>query len=369
MTSRQVNCAGCRGVIMEDSAFMRCAKCKQYLDILCANFNEEVFATMSTEYKKTWICFECRSKIPKLDNSHTPVRQQLSHDTTAIGDCLDVSMHTPDNNITFRNGKGPAKLLMRNDPCPQNLAPLVQDIKQMQDDFESRLTMRICALLNEKFNEFKASVFEKICNLTSKIDKLEEKILTINKNNSAPTQSYEAAVQHPSNVDCGQTKPTVKSGPQQKNKKTSGKPNPSKKVNAPIATLATVSTLVGSAEQKDPEEWIQVRRKSGRASLPVLRGTAAPGVTKLRASERWRYLHLYYVQEGTTVEEVRAHLHSISGNNDCTVEELKPRGRYSSFKLGVPSRIADNIMSPNNWAEYICVKPWRQNFRAKEKSA
>lgn len=66
---------------------------------------------------------------------------------------------------------------------------------------------------------------------------------------------------------------------------------------------------------------------------------------------------------------MRAHLQFISGNNECTVEELKSRGRYSSFKLGVPSKIADNVLSPNNWAEDICVKPWRQNFCAKEKSA
>ncbi|CAK1594811.1 unnamed protein product [Parnassius mnemosyne] len=344
---------------MEDSAFMRCTKCKQYYDILCVNFKVEVFATMSSEFKNMWICFECRSKIPKLDNSLTPVRQQLSHDTTAVGDCLDVSMHTPDN-VTFRNGKRPAQLVVKSNPCPQNTAPLVHEIKQMQDDFELRLTMKICALLNEKFNVFKATVFEKISNLTCKIDKLEETILTMDKNNSVSTQCYAAAVQHPSNVDSGKTKPNVKSGPQQKNKGASGKPNPSAKVNASISSLAPVSTLVSDsvtsvlsvsheailaprdgAAQKDPEEWIQVRRKSGRASLPgVLRGTAAPGVTKLRASERWRYLHLYYVQEGTTVEEVRTHLHSISGNNDCSVEELKPRGRYSSFKLGVPSRIA-----------------------------
>ncbi|CAG5058075.1 unnamed protein product [Parnassius apollo] len=105
---------------------------------------------------------------------------------------------------------------MKCDPCPQNMAPVVQEIKQMQDDFESRLTMKICALLNEQFNEFKTSVFEKNCNLTNKIDKLEKIILKMDKDNSASTQGYAAAVQHPLNLDNGKTKPKVKSGPQEK---------------------------------------------------------------------------------------------------------------------------------------------------------
>ncbi|CAG4930607.1 unnamed protein product [Parnassius apollo] len=120
---------------------------------------------------------------------------------------------------------------MKSDPCPQNMAPVVQEIKQMQNDFESRLTMKICALLNEQFNEFKTSVFEKICNLAYNIDKLEERILKMDKDNSASTQGYAAAFKHPLNLNNGKTKPKVKSGPQEKNKGASGKPNPPAKNN------------------------------------------------------------------------------------------------------------------------------------------
>ncbi|CAG4986300.1 unnamed protein product [Parnassius apollo] len=107
--------------------------------------------------------------------------------------------------------------------------------------------MKICALLNEQFNEFKTSVFEKICNLTNKIDKLEKITLKMDKDNSASTQGYAAAVQHPLNLDNGKTKPKVKSGPQEKNKGASGKPNPPEKVNTPISSLAPVSTLVSDS--------------------------------------------------------------------------------------------------------------------------
>ncbi|CAG5004965.1 unnamed protein product [Parnassius apollo] len=107
--------------------------------------------------------------------------------------------------------------------------------------------MKICALLNEQFNEFKTLVFEKICNLTNKIDKLEKIILKMDKDNSASTQGHAAAVQHPLNLVNGKTKPKVKSGPQEKNKGASGKPNPPAKVNTPISSLAPVSILVSDS--------------------------------------------------------------------------------------------------------------------------
>ncbi|CAG4943613.1 unnamed protein product [Parnassius apollo] len=110
----------------------------------------------------------------------------------------------------------------------------------MQDDFESRITIKICALL-------KTSVFEQICNLTSKIDKLEEKILTMDKNKSVSTQGYAAAVQHPSNLDNEKTKLKVKSGPQEKNKGASDKRSTSANVNTFISSLAPVSNLVSDS--------------------------------------------------------------------------------------------------------------------------
>lgn len=271
----------------------------------------------------------------------------------------------------------------------------------MQDEFEMRLTTKICALLTEQFNDLKTMVFEKISNLTFKVEKLEQQIQTMDKKDRVCTQGNLQVIPHSSNLASEKTKPKMKpkiqTGPQKQKSGTQlstkvNAPNPSSTV-APtsIASVASASSASTSEsgsvinngfskvttesrdgnDQENQAEWTVVERtKRGRTSLPgVLRGTAAPGTTSLRASEPWRYLHLYYVQEGTTVEQVRAHLQSICGDSDCTVEELKSRGRYSSFKLGVPLKMADRVMLPTNWAEDICVKPWRQNFRAKEKSA
>lgn len=107
----------------------------------------------------------------------------------------------------------------------------------------------------------------------------------------------------------------------------------------------------------------RARASHGSDNGGVRRGTAAPGATPLCAAERLSQLHLYYVQEGTTAEQVRSHLTSICSSDVCTVEVLKSRGNYSSFKLGVPSKCSELVLSPNNWAKDICIKPWRQNFR------
>ena len=104
-------------------------------------------------------------------------------------------------------------------------------------------------------------------------------------------------------------------------------------------------------------------RNGPRASLSgVLKGTAAPDSTLLRAADRKSYLHLYYVQSGTTVEQVLVHLNSVCGGEVCSVDALKARGDYASFKLGIPKRLHDRVMSPSTWAEGIHIKPWRTNF-------
>jgi hypothetical protein len=355
---------------------MRCAKCKQFFDILCANFVADEYAKLAPDFKRMWICFECRSKIPKHDNSHTPVRQQLNHDISVASDCLDVSMHSSDN-ITFRNcGMRRVQSSSKTNPAPHsNMAPVVQEIKKLQDDFEARLTSKICSLLTDQFNNFKTLVFDRIGNLNEKINELEEQIKTMERTSSTSTCGNPGASRSYSKLDSEKTKPKVNSGSLRNKSGIARTSKPEVKLSTVVSTsLQQVPTIVSDVntptkKEKD-DEWIQVKRRQVRSSLPgLLRGTAAPGTTALCASERWKYLHLYYVQEGTTVEQVRAHLNSICENSDCTVDELKSRGRYSSFKLGVPARLADNVMSANNWAEDICVKPWRQNFRAKEKSA
>ncbi|KAL4718650.1 hypothetical protein ACJJTC_012977 [Scirpophaga incertulas] len=383
MTPRKVPCAGCKAQVSENGAYMRCKRCMIY-DIFCANVNGEMYDKLSDEHKKSWMCVECRSKIPKSGNSQTPVRQQLNQELSTPNVLPDISMHSPDtpgpDYVTLRTGA-------RKD-CYQNLThksvlddmkeSVVLELKKMQADFQTQLLNRINSLLTEQFLSFKKEICDKLVVLTNKAVQLEEQLkFTVDDNRpTEPTKTkgnVNNASQTPENK-VAEHKPHPKPKSTVANKKFEIPPValshvPGKKVQEELPSTRPAESNLGD-ESTINGTWEKVRRRRSRASVSgVLRGTAAPGSTLLQASERWSYLHLYYVQEGTTGEQVRNHLTSICGSDICTIEELKSRGRYASFKLGVPFKNVESVMSPNNWTENICIKPWRQNFRAKAKSA
>lgn len=114
-------------------------------------------------------------------------------------------------------------------------------------------------------------------------------------------------------------------------------------------------------------DWTDVRSRRSRRAVPtnVTRGTATPGSAAclLSAAEKKSYLHLYYVLTGTSTEQVMAHLLNICPGDNCSVEALKSRGDYASFKLTVASKNTDKYLSPEHWAEDVHIKPWRSGFR------
>lgn len=133
---------------------------------------------------------------------------------------------------------------------------------------------------------------------------------------------------------------------------------------APTRTVPQVEALC--AENTD-SEWIEVKRRRNRRAIEnVIRGTAPPASTSLLPAERKSYLHLYYVKVGTTVEQVITHLKNICAEDVCSVEVLKSRGDYASFKLSVPTKHCSKYLSPENWAVDVHIKPWHSGFRNKK---
>lgn len=63
---------------------MSCHNCKQKYDLMCANLSPKRFKKMSQDGKSTWKCLECKSKLPKVDNTNTPVR--AAHQSTDEGE-------------------------------------------------------------------------------------------------------------------------------------------------------------------------------------------------------------------------------------------------------------------------------------------
>lgn len=101
-------------------------------------------------------------------------------------------------------------------------------------------------------------------------------------------------------------------------------------------------------------EWQEVRSRKKRFSS--VRCTAGPQVTSLRAVEYRKYIHLWNMASG--VDEIRAYLQLLCPEKNCTVEELKPKGEYKSYKIGVPQELYEKCLSAEVWPENARVKAW-----------
>lgn len=131
-----------------------------------------------------------------------------------------------------------------------------------------------------------------------------------------------------------------------------------------IATTDKVSTSISTS-------FAEAVKKPSRRVLPtasgIIRGSADPLHSQLKAAEQARFVHLYNVAKGTTDREVNNYVQTLTGSTECTVESIKTRGNYASFKLGVPLTYYQIVMNPEKWPLDICIKPW-VNFRSQRES-
>ncbi|CAK1582658.1 unnamed protein product [Parnassius mnemosyne] len=174
MTPRKASCAGCRGVVAKDGAYMKCTQCKQIFDLFCANFSPEKFATFSVEFKRSWICVECCSRLHKGENSQTPVRTHQ---------ILDQSMSSPTENVNMLRGgtlftQGPKQNPTSNYVLNEMKETVILELRKMQANFEEQLIEEIYRLLAEQFLGLKNEFLEKINMMTSKIEQLEVTLMT-----------------------------------------------------------------------------------------------------------------------------------------------------------------------------------------------
>lgn len=78
MASNANKCTGCNTVI-QGKEFLNCPSCKHKYDLQCANITSQRFKAMTQDAKRSWKCPECISRLPKSDNTNTPLRAQPLH--------------------------------------------------------------------------------------------------------------------------------------------------------------------------------------------------------------------------------------------------------------------------------------------------
>lgn len=389
-------CAGCRSTL-SNNLYLRCCVCTDSYDLDCANVAEKRFLnTMTNDHKTSWKCQACRSKQPKVGNVDTPisVHSYGGQDETQLGkfelndsqanEAMVSGAADGANNVNIRRGTGKKLDLdtsYTDDTfCMDNIRVVIR--KELEHVFEERF-IELFSKLVEVQAVTSNSLRKELAELKDRVFTLERVILSFESRGH---------VDQPKPKNAGIKNPNSKKPKEAKLNAKSTVSTPLVRENdhigadtkdlpphiVPKATVLTIDDSVRSTSNatkkglndSHDEGWIEVKRKRPRnLHREVIRGTASPGTTQLEASEQSRYLHLYFVKTGTAAAQVLAHLEHICGEGSCTVDTLKARGNYASFKLCVPSKMSEIVMSPNNWAENICIKPWRQNFRAKHDQA
>ncbi|KAJ8736331.1 hypothetical protein PYW08_006987 [Mythimna loreyi] len=85
-------------------------------------------------------------------------------------------------------------------------------------------------------------------------------------------------------------------------------------------------------------------------------GTAGPDITSLKAAKPRKYLHLWNME--STADDVRAYLNQLCPSGSCTVNELKSKGHYRSYKIGIPIDYFETCFSINVWPVNAKIQPW-----------
>ena len=384
----KLKCAACPTTI-EKQLCISCMKCKNTYCLECAAIPKRRYLTMSSENKVAWICFDCKAKQPKMGNINTPVRSAAS--TISAVSSVDAS----------RGEGGDALPTARVGVCDASTSPEVDfvnavrgsvmdaglDVSAIEDSIllsgigeiirkelvsviDGHLNKMICQIVSEYVTAPMQKAFRdlthKISLLEGKVKALESELLSRPKWPSEPVSAKPSDIEHLSNANVSNE---VSDKPVHRALAEAQVLPPSITSSAYTMPLeANQFTLLDSsiaAEGAKAGEWVTVVKKRSKTYRDsIVRGTATPNASTLQASERWRYLHLYYLKLGTTEDQVHDHLCNISGCDNCKVEGLKARGDYASFKLTVPSKLASSILSPLNWPEDICIKPWHHNFRS-----
>lgn len=131
-----------------------------------------------------------------------------------------------------------------------------------------------------------------------------------------------------------------------------------------IITMPVCTTVIPQAYTHNPTEASNIKRKitkvpenSSKAQFTSIRGTAGPDTTTLKAVDPRKYLHLWNMASET--DEVLAYMHKICSKETCSVEKLKSRGNYKSYKIGIPEADFDKCLSPELWPTNARIKEWR----------
>lgn len=163
MASVAKKCSGCKNNLPKKE-YMICVTCKLGYDLFCANILPKRFYLLSPDQKNNWNCSECRSNMPKSDNSNTPVR---TTNPSAVSD--DDLSECENRNITTRINKQRSK----------------------SDNSNSYVTEdKLRKIINQELTEtIKTQISENLANINRQISGFSESLAFMSKQYDALLQS------------------------------------------------------------------------------------------------------------------------------------------------------------------------------------
>lgn len=138
-------CVGCRATVNTGDGHIDCARCKQSYHSLCVNISDKELQKMTAKNKKDWLCPDCVCKIPRGDNSNTPIRASSSTTSTS-------------SNVTTR----------------RNLKESQPGDDDVHNDSVSRSEIRV--IINEIMKECTRSITRRLDQIQSDINSFKESL-------------------------------------------------------------------------------------------------------------------------------------------------------------------------------------------------
>ncbi|KAL4703566.1 hypothetical protein ACJJTC_001586 [Scirpophaga incertulas] len=161
-------CAACQSSI-DDRNFLKCCTCSSFYHNLCVSVPLADLRNLSSEAGSTWVCPECRNKVPRSDNSNTPVRSLTPANTNA--------------NVTHRRKKTSQEPQGRQADRPTDYSHLGVSRNELREIIqeEMRSSFKECIAtfrsdINEQLKAFKVE----ISSLTESINFMHDSIEKLN---------------------------------------------------------------------------------------------------------------------------------------------------------------------------------------------
>lgn len=81
------------------------------------------------------------------------------------------------------------------------------------------------------------------------------------------------------------------------------------------------------------------------------------------AAEQMEYIHVSNLSKSTVTTSILEHIKENTDVEDPYVEELKVRGAYKSFKVGIPKKKINQVTIASLWSENVILPPFRFNIK------